>query len=305
MPIEKIAWGGWQNCYRLSNDVVEVIVTADVGPRVISYRLLDGGKNVLNVKEDTLGKTGGDEWRIYGGHRLWHAPEHPVRTYVPDNGPVAIEVGGQSATFRAPVEAATGIQKTVTLTLGDDTQVRVQHALTNQGPWPVELAVWALSVMAVGGVGIVPLPERGTHPADLLPNTQLIFWSYCDLSDPRWTFGREYILLRQDVHSTAPQKFGGRVLDGWIAYANGGTLFAKTFADVPGAAYPDLGCSAELFSCDWMLEMETLAPLVRLEPGSTATHDERWALFPDVPTPQNDADVKAHVQPLIDGLLAE
>ena len=26
--------------------------------------------------DEQMGKTGGDEWRIYGGHRLWIAPEH-------------------------------------------------------------------------------------------------------------------------------------------------------------------------------------------------------------------------------------
>ena len=29
------------------------------------------------------GKTGGSEWHIYGGHRLWHAPEVMPRTYYP------------------------------------------------------------------------------------------------------------------------------------------------------------------------------------------------------------------------------
>jgi len=33
--IEQVAWGGWPNCYRLSNNEIDLIVTADVGPRVI------------------------------------------------------------------------------------------------------------------------------------------------------------------------------------------------------------------------------------------------------------------------------
>lgn len=303
MQVEQIAWGGWQTCYRLSNDVVEVIVTADVGPRIMSYRLLDGGENVFCVREDMLGQTGGDQWRIYGGHRLWHAPEDPVRTYRPDNTPVAVEEFVQGATFNAPVEPDTGIQKSVRVTLGDDAQVNVTHQLTNESLWPVELSVWALSVMAVGGVGIVPLPERGKHPDDLLPNTPLIFWSYNDLSDPRWGFGREYLLLRQDVNTNAPQKVGARVPAGWIAYANGSTLFAKQFDEIGCATYPDLGSSMEMFTCHWMQELETLSPLITLQPGETASHVEKWMLFADVPTPANEADVKAHIQPVIDGWL--
>jgi len=35
--IEKTEWGGWPNCYRLSNGEVDMIVTGDIGPRVMRY----------------------------------------------------------------------------------------------------------------------------------------------------------------------------------------------------------------------------------------------------------------------------
>jgi hypothetical protein len=47
-----------------------------------------------------------------------------------------------------------------------------------------------------------------------------------------------------------------------------------------------------------MLEVETLGPLTRLEPGATAEHRETWRLFRDVPPPSSDADVDAHIAPL-------
>ena len=36
VKIEKTAWKGWPNCYRIANGEVELIVTTDVGPRVIA-----------------------------------------------------------------------------------------------------------------------------------------------------------------------------------------------------------------------------------------------------------------------------
>lgn len=27
----------------------------------------------------------GEEWKLIGGHRFWHSPEHDLRTYIPDN----------------------------------------------------------------------------------------------------------------------------------------------------------------------------------------------------------------------------
>ena len=84
---EKVNYRGWPNCYRLSNGILELIITADVGPRIIRFGFV-GQDNEFAEFEDMMGQTGGDEWKIYGGHRLWHAPEIPGRTYFPDNTPV-------------------------------------------------------------------------------------------------------------------------------------------------------------------------------------------------------------------------
>ncbi|MEY3150524.1 MAG: hypothetical protein RLY92_751, partial [Chloroflexota bacterium] len=89
--IEKISYSGWPACWRLRNSTVELIATSDVGPRVMRFAFV-GGENVLCELPDTLGKTGGTQWRNYGGHRLWHAPESRPRTYHPDNTPVLVQV---------------------------------------------------------------------------------------------------------------------------------------------------------------------------------------------------------------------
>ncbi|MDQ7034921.1 MAG: hypothetical protein Q9P01_08815 [Anaerolineae bacterium] len=39
MQIETISYKGWENCYRLSDGTIEVIVTGDVGPRIIHLAL--------------------------------------------------------------------------------------------------------------------------------------------------------------------------------------------------------------------------------------------------------------------------
>jgi len=299
MAVEQIAWGGWDNCVRLSNDHVELIATLDVGPRVV-YFALKGGENVVYVDEEALGQTGGDEWNMYGGHRLWHAPEDSVRTYVPDNAPVEMtKLSDKSVRLQPALEAATGIQKAITFTLGAGATVHVEHEMQNQGMWDVDLAIWGITVMRTGGTAIIPLPERGEHPRDLLPNTRIISWSYTDFSDPRWTMGYEYILLRQDTERPIPQKIGVELPAGWLGYANGGTLFVKEIAYDASATYPDMGCNAELFTNDWMLEVESLSPMLKLGAGESATHVETWHLFPNVESPQNDEDVKQNILPLV------
>ncbi len=85
--IEVVEYRGWKSNLKLSNAACELVVTLDVGPRVIAYRL-PGGFNVMKNYDAMMGGTGEPEWQIRGGHRFWLAPEDLTRTYFPDNRPV-------------------------------------------------------------------------------------------------------------------------------------------------------------------------------------------------------------------------
>ncbi len=296
---EKVNYRGWQNCYRLSNGILELIITADVGPRIIRFGFVDQDNEFAEF-EEMIGQTGGDEWKIYGGHRLWHAPEIPGRTYFPDNTPITVVQQGDCVHVEQPVEPTTGIKKEIDIYLASDAaSVRVVHRLTNHNLWAVEFAPWALSVMATGGKIIIPLPPRGSHQENLLPTNSLTMWAYTNMSDPRWTWGEKYIMLRQDTGIASPQKIGVMVPDGWAAYARNDHLFVKTYSYVAGAAYPDWGCSVETFTNDLMLEVESLGPIAQVEPGEAVEHVENWYLFQNVPAPLNDADIDKNVLPKI------
>lgn len=295
VDLEKTEYKGWPNCYRLSNHIIDLIVTTDVGPRIIRFGFV-GGENEFKEYEDMAGKRGGAVWRIYGGHRLWHAPEAKPRSYCPDNSPVTLEQHADFVGLVQPIEAITGIQKEMDIRLSStEAHVEVTHRLRNTNLWAVELAPWALSVMAQGGTAIIPLPPRRSHEESLVPTNTIALWAYTDMADPRWHWGRKYVMLRQDPQLEKPQKVGVMVQDGWAAYVRAGHLFVKKFNYVEGARYPDFGCSVEVFTNADMLELETLGPLVHLQPGAAVEHVEHWRLFAGVPPPANDIDVDRDV----------
>jgi hypothetical protein len=294
--VVKIAYQGWTNCYRLSNELVELIITTDVGPRVIRFGF--PGRNELAEFPGDLGQTGGNSFRLYGGHRLWHAPEKKERTYYPDNDRVTLEQRTEGVRVIQPPEPTTGIQKEMEISLSpDEAHLRILHRLRNHSLWAVDLSVWALTAMAPGGTAVIPLPPRGRHPEDLSPASTLTIWPYTDLSDPRWTWGRKYVLLRQEAAQRSPQKIGASVPDGWAAYARDGHMFVKMAQYIPGATYPDFGSSFEAFADGHMLELESLGPLTRVEPGAMVEHTEHWFLWRDVPTLRGDDDVDKTVLP--------
>jgi len=297
--MEKISYGGWDNCFKLFNDKIELIVTADVGPRIIRFGFL-GRENMFKEFPDQMGKTKSSEWLSFGGHRLWHAPEAQPRTYFPDLDPVHVQEIENGMILTQKPEPTTGLQKQIEIKISQEkAEVHLKHILINHNLWAVETAPWAITVLAPGGVAILPLPPRGPHPEYILPTTALALWPYTNLSDPRWLLGEQYILLRQDVEVSAPQKIGLFASDGWAAYANQNCLFVKQIPLQFEGIYPDMGVNFETFTNETMLELESLGPIQSIPPKGQIDHMENWTLIDDVPTPGSESEVIENLEPLL------
>ncbi|HAH87286.1 MAG TPA: hypothetical protein DCL60_07935, partial [Armatimonadetes bacterium] len=121
VKVERVQYFNQPNCYMLSNGTVDVIVTTDIGPRVIAYRFT-GGENILaEIGPEVVNHTKLGDWHPWGGHRLWHAPESNPRSYAPDNSPIEFEiVDNNSIRLMQPVEAGTGIEKEIFVKLDED-----------------------------------------------------------------------------------------------------------------------------------------------------------------------------------------
>ncbi len=301
VKMETVPYGGWANCIRLTNGQSELVVTTDVGPRIIRYGFV-GGANVFKEYKEQLGLTGGDEWRIYGGHRLWHAPEAKPRTYWPDNAPVKTAWDGKALKLIPPLETSNGIQKEIEVTLSpNENRVTLVHRIINRNPWDIRLAPWSLSVMAPGGRAIFPQEPYIPHEQYLLPARPVVLWHYTQMADPRWTWGNKYVQLRQDPAAQSKQKFGFLNKQGWAAYALNGDLFIKQFDVVPDGPYPDYGCNTETFTDKDMLEIESLGPLTTLAAdGGKVEHAERWSLH-KADVGADEAAIDAKVAPLARG----
>jgi hypothetical protein len=300
LEVEKVNYLGQPDCYRLSNGTVELVVTTNVGPRILRYAFT-GGENILGEVPETIVQTELGEWRPLGGHRLWTAPEASPRSYAPDNDPVTFEIeGGNAIRLTQPVEAGTGIQNEMRIVLdGEGAGVSVHHRITNRNLWAIEAAPWALTIMRGGGVAVFPQEPYRAWSDYLLPARSLVLWHYTDLSDPRWTFGKKYIRLRSDEQHLEPQKIGMSNKQGWAAYSWGEILFVKRAGYEEGATYPDYGSNFETYTAGSFIEVETLAPLQRLEPGASATHIERWFLFRDVRLGETEESLDAALNSLL------
>lgn len=302
---ERFSYRGWSNTYRLSNGVVDLVVTADVGPRILFYGFC-GGENQLHEVAQDLGKSGGSEFRLYGGHRLWVSPE-VERTYFPDNAAVTVSHQGTRTRFTAEPEGeslGTHLQKELEVELAaTGTQVRILHRIRNHGKRPTKLAPWAPTMMRAEGRAILPLSPRVAMDKDHYQSVgAFAIWSFTDFTDPRWVFGKSFIQLRQLPRPAGrfKEQMGGIYnAAGWGAYYRKGFLFVKRADPISNTTYPDFGCNFQVFTNPEFLELETLGPLYELQADVTVDHEERWWLFSDVPAGEDDGWIESTIVPLV------
>lgn len=282
-------------CMKMENSSAEVLIALDYGPRIVSYKRIQG-ENLLCEDPDGLLKNddarigayyGADKvWYSRGGHRFWVAPEILPRTYYPDNAPIRIEIFKNSLTLIQEPQIKNGVQLIMEVSLEkDSSNVTVRHILRNTGSDMQRIAPWAITVMAAGGMEIIPRPRR---QEEFLPTMCLAIWPYSDLKDERFHIHEKYICLRQMEKSSITGarkkkfKFGLNNEEGWAVYLNKGQMFKKEFIHNPQGEYPDMGVSFESYTDDKIMELETMGELKELLPGQETAHVERWSIG-DIP----------------------
>ncbi|MGF1449725.1 MAG: hypothetical protein ACFB20_09950 [Opitutales bacterium] len=297
--IREIDYHGWSSL-ELNTGAARLVVPRDIGPRVISLRLGEGANLFHNVGE-ALGQSGEDEWELRGGHRLWHSPEDPDRTYELDNFPIEVEplTSGNGLNIVGNPDEFTRMQKRIEIEVVDTHTFKITHTLENQNLWPVACAPWSLSVMEKGGFGVIPLLPKGNHETDLLPSYSIVPWTYTDFTHPCWRFERDFIGVDM-TQAKGSQKIGLTGTLGWSAYWQEAGTFVKYAPYEVGPMYPDRGCVFEAFCCDFMIELEALGPLECLEPGEDCELVEWWGLLEGMPRPDSAQAYADALKPAVD-----
>lgn len=264
--------------YTLQNEHLRLEVLASAGPRIVRLFPAGSPQNLLAELPDMQWDTPHGPFRLWGGHRLWHAPETATRTYFPDDSGLQLASIAHGVRLAQPAEAATGIAKSLEVTLeASRPGIQLRHELRNEGVWPVTLAPWAITQLPLGGTAILPQRTAPLDPDGLQPNRSLALWPYTRWQDPRLHPADDYFLVTGEADEV-PCKVGYFNHAGWLAYWHAGVLFVKEFQPRPGDLHPDLDSNAEVYVYNRFLELETLGPLQTIAPGESAIHYETWLL---------------------------
>lgn len=278
---------GWETLV-LENEAMRLECLASAGPRVVRLMRRGNspsfGENIFaEVPQEVITGPQGT-MHLFGGHRLWHAPEVLARTPVPDDDGVQVVHLPDGVRLERPLETSTGLGKSITLALHPTRpEVTVTHSLTNHTLWPIELAPWAITQLRLGGTAVLPQHTAPLDADGLQPNRGLVLWPYTSWQDPRWQWGDEAIGV-QGLPHPFPFKVGYFNRQRWLAYVWQDLLFVKRFGLKAYVVYPDMNCNCEVFANGLFVELESLGPLAVLPAGQTVSHSEMWGLYRFTPS---------------------
>lgn len=256
----------------VENDHLRVDYLTTVGPRLIGLYAKQVGVELLVPTPDIHWPTPHGEYYLYGGHRLWKAPEDSFYNCPEDNLTVIKEE--DRVILQSGVDAS-ALQKEISFCL-DENRVLLTHQITWRGSEQIELAPWSITQLPLGGVAI--LPQSNLNEGSM-PTRNLAVWPYATITDPRLELHDDLILLH-GAADQKPFKAGSYNPFGWAAYLLDKVLFIKHFPASDFRALPDMGSNVEAFVWDSYLELETLGELTVLKPGGKVSFEETWEVVP-------------------------
>ena len=172
---------------RLASPHLWVEVLAAAGPRIVRFGLDGDSTNALAETPGIGWQTPHGRYELFGGHRLWFAPEDPDRVAVPDDAGLVIQREDEGLRLIGRMEPGTGLVRTIAVQLSPTgPTATVRHELANHGSTAIELAPWSITQLPLGGRVI--LPQRpAVHGHAVRPNRAFVLWPYTSWDDPRLT----------------------------------------------------------------------------------------------------------------------
>ncbi|MBR5529668.1 MAG: hypothetical protein IKU57_04250 [Oscillospiraceae bacterium] len=265
----------WGKVLWLQNAGVEIGVALDFGIRIV-HLSCEGMENLYYVQPNDLSDNFVQQngWRVYGGHRLWLAPEC-ADSYCPsEQAPIRYTVLENGVILQQDTEPLLQISKRLQITFLEDGNVALDHEITNCSDKTITGASWGVNTLDGGGQAKIAFPgQRGFNPKRVVS-----VWGLTNLHDPRIQFEKDSVTATHMAEVTDYFKIGLYANPGEAVLKNKGQELTITFDAQPLECYMDNGCNFELYLCSRFMELETLGTRTVMQPGESASHREVWHL---------------------------
>ena len=280
LTINSVHFNGLAAIELLTAEVRLVVVIAR-GPR-IAFLGEPGGANLLYWAP---GKHQRGEWDILGGHRVWltrPGADEPEETYAPDNGVCSVELHENGVTVIGALDPVHRLRRGLAVRALAGNRFRVDNFVRNESDM-----LWS------GGLWAITCTVPGAHSSYVAPLGDGSSWDYTTIvafrtwggghggvgfADEQFTTTQDALVLRPTGRENKRMfKADAGILA--LHDPKRGILFAKHAAYQSGGNYP-LGTNFALYvgPDNFMVEMESMAPVETLKPGQSSVHTETWVL---------------------------
>jgi hypothetical protein len=264
----------------VENDTLALEYMTETSLRLIRLIYKPTGTNLFAELPDFNFDTARGKYYIRGGHRLWVSPETFDVTYAPETPAIEVVQEGNAVILRQNGDPVYRLSKEIRIQVDPKLpNVHLVHKVLNAGEQPIECGPWGLSMLKPGGTAILPLLPPPSEGEKLLPDRNVVLWSYTSLQDPRLKLTNNVVFV-QGTENNAAFKIGSRSPQGWLAYLNQGIAFVVRSKFNNLMKYPDFGCNQEVYTNGKFVEMEMLGGIVNLAPGQMVELEEEWNVFP-------------------------
>lgn len=259
----------------LENSTLRVEYLLNAGPRLVRLFLAGNPRNLLGEFPDLFWDTPNGRYQLFGGHRLWAAPEEHGISYLPDSEGLEVQATESQVQLKWTPVSGQGLGKTIQIQLDpDQARLHLHQCITNHFDRTLNIAPWGITAFPLGGRAFVPCAAQGKG---LQPDRVFAVWPYSRLDDTRIHLHEAGIEVNARSQ-TPPLKLGAFAKAGYCAYFNDNVLIVKNF-QVSNSSYPDRGCNTEIYCSEQLIELETLSSASELGPGESANLDESWTLY--------------------------
>ncbi len=268
LTVKEMSSEKFGHCVMLSLNELQIEVTIDYGPRIVSVSS-PSKKNIIYSEKNT-------EYNRCYGHKMHLIPDQPDKGFYCDDSPVMYSPLDDGVKFTQQTSSPAQLEISMDVIPDSDGEsLMVIHSVMNKSKGSIRLSVQTETPFDKNG--FIFIPQSNIAEADT-PSRILTLWNGAKWTDERLYIGNQYVTVRGS-NNNAKLKIGSNNTAGWCGYISGTNSFIKRYIHNRNALYPHCQCSTYAASKKDYISIQTSSPFYRIEPGEIARLVEHW-IFP-------------------------
>ena len=267
LNVSEITTEEFGHCAFLQTEEIDMLVTLDYGPRIVSVKR-NGGPNLIYSKADP-------EYNRNHGHKMRITLEKSTNPVYCDDSPVRYIPMADGVSFVQTLTDPAQLELSMDVVFSSDIgSFMVVHSVRNRSRDDIRLSIYTETPFCSDG--FVFAPQSNIRESER-PSRILSLWEKCSWRDSRLFVGDQYVTVHNDNQDSVPRlKIGINNTAGFCGYKEGKYAIIKRYVHNRTALYPFNSCSVFLTSSNGYLSIQNTSPFYLIAEGESARHIESW-----------------------------